>query len=198
VRGKVLVTILVLTGCGALTSSAGGQISGDSVVGSGFVAGDQFEVSIHSGPSGENPTGFIRATGVVTFEGVPTCLRVSGNRASGGYRITSSPTLPIGSGFVAIVEDNGPLGSPQPDVLLRFGYPVTPPVQCPDPDVLEDPGSPFADLPFEAGDVTVIDSQPLPTSKDQCRDGGWRDFAVFENQGDCVSFVVTRERNPPG
>jgi hypothetical protein len=29
----------------------------------------------------------------------------------------------------------------------------------------------------------------LPTSKDQCKNGGWRTFPGFENQGDCVSFV---------
>jgi hypothetical protein len=27
--------------------------------------------------------------------------------------------------------------------------------------------------------------------KDQCRNGGWKTFGVFKNQGDCVSFVAT-------
>jgi hypothetical protein len=27
---------------------------------------------------------------------------------------------------------------------------------------------------------------------------GWRDFGVFKNQGDCVSFVATGGKNPPG
>jgi hypothetical protein len=41
--------------------------------------------------------------------------------------------------------------------------------------------------------------QPLrPTSKDQCKDGGWQTFGVFKNQGDCVSFVATGGKNPPG
>ena len=183
--------MLVGAACGAVVPSvASGQAPGDSVVGSGFVAGDQFQVSVQSGPSGENPTGFISATGVVTFEGAPTCLRVSGDRASGGYRITRSADLPTGSGFVAIVQDNGPFGSSPPDVLLRFGYPVAPPVECPDPDVLPDPGGPFADLPFVDGGVTVIDSQPLPISKDQCTNDGWRDYgSTFKNQGQCVAFV---------
>lgn len=40
--------------------------------------------------------------------------------------------------------------------------------------------------------------QPLrPTSKDQCKDGGWRNYGVFKNQGDCVSFVATRGKNQP-
>jgi hypothetical protein len=36
----------------------------------------------------------------------------------------------------------------------------------------------------------------LPTNADQCRDGGWRTFGVFRNQGDCVSYVATHGRNP--
>lgn len=37
----------------------------------------------------------------------------------------------------------------------------------------------------------------LPTSKDQCKKGGWETFGVFKNQGDCVSFVVTGGKNLP-
>jgi hypothetical protein len=36
----------------------------------------------------------------------------------------------------------------------------------------------------------------LPTTKEECKNGGWRDFGVFKNQGDCVSFVATGGRNP--
>lgn len=37
-----------------------------------------------------------------------------------------------------------------------------------------------------------------PTSKDQCKDGGWMTFTTpkFKNQGDCVSYVATGGRNP--
>jgi hypothetical protein len=34
-----------------------------------------------------------------------------------------------------------------------------------------------------------------PVSKDECKDGAWRDFGVFRNQGDCVSHVATGGRN---
>jgi hypothetical protein len=36
-----------------------------------------------------------------------------------------------------------------------------------------------------------------PTSKDQCKDGGWMAFnnPSFKNQGDCVSFVATHGKN---
>jgi hypothetical protein len=38
-----------------------------------------------------------------------------------------------------------------------------------------------------------------PTTKDQCKDGGWKTFTspAFKNQGDCVSFVATKGKNPP-
>jgi hypothetical protein len=36
---------------------------------------------------------------------------------------------------------------------------------------------------------------PLPTSKDQCKNGGWTAFPQFKNQGDCVSFVASGGRN---
>lgn len=40
--------------------------------------------------------------------------------------------------------------------------------------------------------------QPLPTDKAQCKNGGWQQFGVFKNQGDCVSFVETGGKNQPG
>ncbi len=40
-------------------------------------------------------------------------------------------------------------------------------------------------------------SQNRPTTKDQCKNGGWRTYGIFKNQGDCVSFVATKGKNPP-
>jgi hypothetical protein len=36
-----------------------------------------------------------------------------------------------------------------------------------------------------------------PTSKGQCKNGGWKAYRVFKNQGDCVSFVATNGENQP-
>jgi hypothetical protein len=41
-------------------------------------------------------------------------------------------------------------------------------------------------------------SPPVPTSADQCKKGGWQSYGIFENQGDCISFVATHGKNPPG
>ena len=37
----------------------------------------------------------------------------------------------------------------------------------------------------------------LPTSADQCKQDGWEGFAVFRNEGECVSYVASRGRNTP-
>jgi hypothetical protein len=45
---------------------------------------------------------------------------------------------------------------------------------------------------------TYVDERPpAPTSKDQCKSGGWRAFPGFRHQGDCVSFIATGGRNQP-
>jgi hypothetical protein len=48
-----------------------------------------------------------------------------------------------------------------------------------------------------AGTTTNIVTAALPASKEQCKNGLWRDFGVFKNQGDCVGFVATSGRNAP-
>jgi hypothetical protein len=45
--------------------------------------------------------------------------------------------------------------------------------------------------------MTPTPTPTLPTSKEQCKKGGWQTFGVFKNQGDCVSFVATAGKNPP-
>jgi hypothetical protein len=36
-----------------------------------------------------------------------------------------------------------------------------------------------------------------PTTTADCKNGGWKTYGVFKNQGDCVSFVATGGKNPP-
>jgi hypothetical protein len=47
--------------------------------------------------------------------------------------------------------------------------------------------------------VLQVPAPSTPTSKDQCKNGGWKSFTKpsFKNQGDCVSFVATGGKNPP-
>ena len=54
---------------------------------------------------------------------------------------------------------------------------------------------------FEAFNSSQITQNPLvPTSISQCKKGSWQNYPLlgFENEGDCVSFVATAGRNPPG
>jgi hypothetical protein len=59
------------------------------------------------------------------------------------------------------------------------------------------PSNEATDVRNETGDIVVTDAQPLPTAKNECKNGGWRQFGVFKNQGDCVSFVATGGKKPP-
>jgi len=44
----------------------------------------------------------------------------------------------------------------------------------------------------------------VPTTKEDCQNNGWTTFhnpdgsPMFNNQGDCLSFVVTHGKNEPG
>lgn len=44
--------------------------------------------------------------------------------------------------------------------------------------------------------VRVI-TAAMPTATSDCKKGGWEDYGVFKNQGDCVSFVATDGKNQP-
>lgn len=64
-------------------------------------------------------------------------------------------------------------------------------VNTPNPDQADEDGD---------GVGTACDSQEVPLTKDDCKNGGYRNFNgryTFRNQGDCVSFVATRGKNQP-
>jgi hypothetical protein len=50
----------------------------------------------------------------------------------------------------------------------------------------------------ESANLRPGESSPPPLTKDSCKNGGWRDAGQFKNQGDCISFVATDGKNPPG
>ena len=79
-------------------------------------------------------------------------------------------------------------------------------VEIPDTDfdgVLEEddlcPSTPAGE-PVDADGCGASQLPPaptLPTTKAECKKGGWESFGVFKNQGDCVSFVATKGKNRP-
>ena len=114
-----------------------------------------------------------------------TCLSVTGNRAViGMFR----PDPIIGdTSIYRLVVDGGPGGTDTVGVDNAVGRPL----DCATIAIDVDPSLPVS------GDAIVTDAKPLPTTKSRCRNGNWRTYAVFRNQGDCVSFVATKGKNPP-
>jgi hypothetical protein len=161
-----------------------------SLTGAPAFAGDSFRplwridvLNATSGPSGENPTGqaAVELRGPGPFiVGPVTCLAVRGNTAT--MNVANQVELfPLGQIFTIQVVDD------QPDTFVSIGPPpLRAPADC-------SPLAPEFTDPLLNGDITVVDAQPLPTSKDQCRKGGWRDFPQFKNQGQCIAFL---ERGP--
>jgi hypothetical protein len=189
---RLLLTVVALGVAGMLVvPGAGAQVATqDSVSGSGSawdpppligVAFD-FDIDAHSGPSGENPTGqvtlrlSIPVSDVVT--GPVTCLVVNGNVATMNLRD------PRGIATVEVTD------SPSGD-HMKISPSLRQPGDC------SPLNAGFAGAVVFAGNLVVVDAPALPTSKDQCKNGGWRNFLGFKNEGDCVSFVATHGTNPP-
>jgi hypothetical protein len=105
---------------------------------------------------------------------------VDDDRAVVGMRVERS-NIPV-FGLVFTVVDSRGIGPDKIHIEQAGTSPVCSPTE--------------ANIPID-GDVVVHDAPSLPTTKDQCKKEGWKTYGVFKNQGDCVSFVATRGKNPP-
>jgi hypothetical protein len=110
------------------------------------------------------------------------CLSVSGNTAVIGFVGTiDSPFPPPPQRVVGelVVTDNGPGAIDTLGLSERITDTGTPDCSAPGPAQPEQ----------VIGDI-VVHPAAVPTSKDQCKNGGWRTFGdLFRNQGQCVAFV---------
>jgi len=183
-RRGVVVAAAVLCSVALGASAAQAQIpTQDSVrvTGNAVGAGGSFynlDFAVQSDPTGGNVSGHGSFNlGLPTgqlVEGPATCLEVEGNIA---YVAINDATF---RSVVAKLVDGGPAGSglDRLDAFLSNGTSTN----C--------GFSPFRENPVTGGDVVVVDAPPLPTSKEQCKHGGWRTFGdTFTNQGQCVAFV---------
>jgi hypothetical protein len=184
-----------------------GQSPGDSVTGRisdcgfpdpNFCRPISIQVDAHSGPSGENPTGTalweatVPPTGTfVVDEGPVTCLAVTGNRAIIGF--TGTPGF--ARSLIRVTDGGSAPGQDTFEVTSQASNGLVTPI--PPPDCSSYPPAPTAgDINVstsginDLGDIVVRDVSAAPTSKDQCKNGGWKTFSVFSNQGQCVSFVT--------
>jgi len=184
-----------------LPATAGAQTPAqDSAIGNGATSSSyaHFEFTATSDPGGGSPAGTAswEQFGVFHFEGTVSCLAVNENRAVIGVDIDTAASTLSFQGFFVTVVDGGPAGSgldsfdATPTSIAGVGDIV--PTDC------SLAFTPFATDQVTTGDIIVHDAPPLPTSKAQCKNGGWRTFGtLFKNQGDCVSFVATGGKNQP-
>ena len=175
----LLAAAILLVPAGAASAQAP---VGDSVTGSGTTGNffGRFEIDVRSGPTGQASF----SSGVIgPIDGPATCLVVSGNVATFNLQ---TPQF----GVVTFeVVDNA--GTGQPDTIEGRATGMGDGRSATDCSPLT---TGLSEVVIE-GDITVVDAPPLPTSKDQCKNDGWRSFG-FENQGACVSFVATGGKNP--
>jgi hypothetical protein len=199
--------VLGATGSGLAQVPPGDFVGGEArdcvqVLSNGFCEVRSLRVDAHSGPSGENPTGTVRygfsfgtPSSSGSGEGRVTCLSVAGNMATVGFAGQEySYLFPFVAGFAVMADGGGPdSGLDRFRYFLRYDLyqPLPGPTDC---------AAPAGALSWvnDEGDLTVFDARPLPNSKGQCKNGGWRTYGVFENQGDCASFVATGGMNQPG
>jgi hypothetical protein len=174
--GSVVIDICPLGPCTTRSSSLGGSVTCLNVQGNRAVIG------MYGGAT----DGF---TGIFRIRGF---LQVVDNGSPGVGR----DTLTLETQFVEILFNPSadvPLTNCPATLAPSFSALPTDPLP-PAPSSSDPAYGRFSGL---AQDFTVADTNPLPTSKDQCKNGGWKTFGVFKNQGDCVSFVATKGKNPP-
>jgi hypothetical protein len=198
---KLMLAAAVMGTALAMPSTAGAEQpppppAQDSVVGEAIIL-SQFRglgVDARSDPDGSNPNGTASAGARSTYSvsGHVTCLTVVGNRATVGFAVDSGFSVHGNLGHLDFVEDNGSPGAGLD--LANDIETALPPTSCTAPtdeDLVPFPFIPIRPQPIESGDITVVDAPAQPTSKDQCKDGGWQQFG-FVNQGQCIRFLVSR------
>jgi len=171
--GIALVLVLLTSATAGAAKPPPPAPQRDSVNGTGVADffGD-FHIAVSTGPTGgTSAVGSVSVDGAVTFGGPATCLAVNGNVA-----IFNAQTDQFG--LVAMkVTDNAASG-------LADTIEAIPTGRSPD-DCSSFSGVQTSVL---SGDITVFDAPPAPTSKEQCRKGGYQAFG-FTNQGRCIAFV---------
>jgi hypothetical protein len=174
--GSVVINICPLGPCTTRTSSLGGSVTCLNVQGNRAVIGMY----------GATTDGF---TGIFRIRGF---LQVVDNGSPG----VGKDTVTLETQFVEILFNpsaDAPLTNCPARIASTSGALPTDPLP-PAPSSTDPDYGRFSGL---AQNFTVADTNPLPTSKAQCKNNGWRNYGTFKNQGDCVSFVATGGKNQP-
>src|SRR4029453_17487245 len=160
---------------------------GDSVTGTGTVElvvtlpeftgtlVSSFELDAHSGPSGEDPSGTVSFPEVGIVDSPITCLVVRRVTFFGGSFLQATMNFPA-LGQVTMQISDGGESQDMPDDIVESQI-ASPRAATRRPPLA------FSHTTVRgrvtSGDVVFVDVPPLPTSKHQCKDGGWRTFGSF-------------------
>jgi len=173
---------------------AAAQTPEDTVIGTGMLQlvvpplpePVAFTFDVHSGPSGEGPTGQV-TIGDFFVGATPTCLAVRILPTNPPVAAATMNVVTSAFGLVTIeVTDGAP--ESMPDFVASDLASTRNPVDC-------------SPLPFTnqetratvlAGDIAIVDAPAGPVSTADCKHGGWRHFADFTSQGACVRFLRSR------
>ncbi len=116
----------------------------------------------------------------------PFCDNTTAGAPASGFQIQVQPF----TGVLLSIRDANGLFNPQPFPLsvprFTIGVSFPPGIGATTFNLYGDPAKP----PLETLRQPDPCAPALPTSKDQCKSGGWRAFGgMFKNQGQCVAFV---------
>ena len=210
-RPSCLTTLVAVTIALTVTGTAGAAPGfGDSVSTTPGRFLHRATINATSGPSGNHPSGLVSwhiGGGLGDgWSGTVTCLNVTGKTALVGFtgQLSSSGGFfhYWVAGIIRIVDNGRPagefgfsvddfswsydIGDPGPEFEPPAGEPIPGPTDCSTPGDWEVTGA--SGLASD-DDLIVTDTHPFPTSKDQCKNGGWRNFPQFQNQLQCNLFV---------
>jgi hypothetical protein len=148
------------------------------------------------GVSGGVPSGSVLASTTVAQ------ANVSDSFTFAWVSVPLSPPAPVTAGTQYAIVLSAPSGSVFPvGNIYAWNYVFGNPYSGGRVVISSTSGSSWGDFAFVFDDADTAFKTyvtPLPTSIAQCLNGGWSGFPQFKNEGDCVSFVATGGKNPPG
>jgi hypothetical protein len=211
-----VIGLLTVASMSSAPAVAGAQTTGeDSVVGTAWdctaaepcepdpsaFAFVELTADAHSGIAGQDARGTMtwseRSLGdFVENEARVTCLSVAGQVATVGVEGTRTYarvgiTVPI-AGLIRVEDGGGP--SSGEDAFQFDIQQASPPFEpLPGPTDCSVPPAETPTFRNDGGDLVVTDTQPLPTSRDQCTNGGWQTYG-YARYEQCLRAVRRHAR----
>jgi hypothetical protein len=189
-------TVALVLGLGLSSAAAavptltGEMLSGSSSQGNSHVCLTP-NFSLSGTASGPYPGSFMESG---TWAPLDSSFTTTFTITSGTTTITGAKTFSRGTPGLSGFFDCGA----DPTTMDVSGIPYTATIQTPNGSFHDEGVSTVFITITASGVATLTESfissltEPVPTaptSKDQCKNGGWKAFPQFKNQGQCVRFV---------